>query len=130
MIFHGTAWQRVVAAFAVAPAVLPIGYGLLSSNDMAWAGAATFGALSYAAALAFGVPLFVLFQRLGWRRVSHYACTGGFLGLLAAVPILLAGPYEVLPIAATGVGFGSACGIVLWWLLFGSAVRGKHRSSV
>lgn len=118
--------SRALAAFLIAPLVPPILMFLLSnSRDGAWV--AKFALLfSLGMTLIVGMPLHVLFRRLGWATVWGYVLIGACGGLVASVLIFAStimnalatdepGPWTSFAFVSVMVGMlGCLSGVVFW----------------
>ena len=121
--------RRVIVAFAVAPAVVPLAIG-------AWALAtgvharesvvlgSIYGAFTYGAAVFLGVPVFSVFSRNGWTRWWQYAIAGALIGLAVLLVILAAAqsPLSDGRTVVVFVGIGILSTTVFWLI----AIRGNE----
>lgn len=77
--------------------------------------------VSYGVAVVFGIPGFILFRRLGWLNLRCLVGGAATLGLLVGVALSAAfasdNVFSVLAITLTFGVFGAASGSVFWWLL-------------
>lgn len=127
--------KRIVVAFLIVPLVPPILFGitmevwgLIDSYPPAtpvvllpiWAGFAV--PVSYATALGVGLPVFLLFRRMGWLSLERIASATSIIGL--AIGILVAMLFDfrietggVAAVVAVFSAFGAITGIAFWWLI-------------
>jgi hypothetical protein len=114
---------RVIIAFAVAPAVIPlvvVAIGLVEGVPVpeSLLLGLIYAAFRYGAALVFGVPSFRVFSRRGWVRLWQYVVVGALIGLVMLLLIgvmvgeLLFGPLTVLVFAA-----GGALSTIGFWMI-------------
>lgn len=120
---------RILLAFILAPAVYPLGaylYSLVQSPvESSVASFAAFvvpASFTYPTACLLGLPVFLLFRRLRWRRWWQYALGGAAVGAIFAFAVAGSSfPFGndrslllmVFPFA--GIGFASA--LVFWLIL-------------
>src|SRR5215210_6403376 len=86
--------RRVIVAFAVAPATIPLGviaWTLITGVHLRESTAlgSIYAAFTYTASLLIGVPLFLAFSRRGWTAWSHYAAAGAVTGVCVWLAILV-----------------------------------------
>jgi hypothetical protein len=115
--------RRVLLAFAVAPAVVPL-VGIVSAlasgihmRESLLIGA-IYAVFTYGAALALGVPVFQILSRHGWSAWWHYVIAGALIGVAVLLPFLaiwgrlaLQGPATLM---FMGVGVLSA---TVFWIV-------------
>lgn len=115
--------RRVLLAFAVAPAVAPLG-------AVAWALAGGVGvresivigsiyaAFTYGAAIVFGVPAFMLFERRGWTRLWQYMAVGVVTGAVVMAAVWSRSGQRSIDVRTIllGVAIGAASTTVFWWI--------------
>lgn len=130
--------KRIVVAFLIVPLVPPILFGITMA---VWGLIAPFGIdppsaylvsipiwtsfavpVSYAAALGVGLPMFLLFRRMGWLSLERIASATSVIGL--AVGILVAMLFDfriedggIVAVVAVFLAFGAITGIAFWWLI-------------
>jgi hypothetical protein len=120
--------RRVILAFALAPAVVPLAVaawalatGVRAPESLVLA--SIYGAFTYGTAVALGLPFYRLSVRKGWTRWWQYAVAGGVIGLAPLLVIsfaALALPTDGRPaLVFVGVGVLSA---TVFWLI---ALRGR-----
>ena len=89
--------RRVIRAFAVAPAVIPLAVVVWALSTGVHAResiviGSIYAAFTYGAAVLLGAPFFVLFQRRGWKRWWQHAMAGASIGLAVLLLFWLVAP--------------------------------------
>ncbi|MCA1732754.1 MAG: hypothetical protein LC732_04040 [Acidobacteria bacterium] len=122
--------RRLLTAFALAPAPLPLFafFQMLkpwwSISDAALV-AGIYAACTYGSALLGGLPVYLTFERRGWKAWWHYALAGAAIGLTAlAVLLTVFGEWgkvlslnEQVPGLTLGVVIPGAASAVLFWAI-------------
>lgn len=130
--------KRIVVAFLIAPLVPPILFGFTMAI---WGLADSFGIdppsasvvsipiwaifavpVSYAAAVAVGLPAFLAFRRMGWLSLARIAGATSIIGLAVGVFVALLFDFRIedggiVAVAAVFLAFGAITGIAFWWLI-------------
>jgi hypothetical protein len=113
--------RRVIVAFAVAPAVVPLAMvawalstGVRAPESIVLG--SIYAAFTYGAAVLLGAPSFALFQRRGWTRWWQYTIAGAAIGL--AVLLVMSAAVQQrstnAQIALIFVGVGVLSTMVFW----------------
>ena len=115
--------RRVILAFILAPAVVPVAVagwalatGVRAPESLVLA--SVYGAFTYGTAAALGLPFFRLSERKGWTRAWQYAVAGAMIGLVPLLMISLAAaappPDGRVVLVFAGLGVLSA---TVFWLI-------------
>lgn len=75
--------------------------------------------VSYGVAVVFGIPVFILFRRLGWLTMGCLVGAAAVLGLFVGLGISAAFTWDMvssMAVALTFSVFGAVTGYVFWWL--------------
>ena len=122
--------RRVIVAFAVAPAIVPLAvitWALRSEVHLreSIVLGSIYGAFTYGASLLFGVPLFLTLSGHGWTRWWQYAIAGALVGVCVWLLILAAAQRAFFDWRTIGVFAGA--GVISttgFWLVANSGSRG------
>jgi hypothetical protein len=127
--------MRILAAFVVAPLVIPVLFIVLlaAGSGGQWPRQALldffflFAGVTYVVALIFGVPAFLLYLRHGIRSWTEFAGGGAVIGLLAAVVLaIIVNPHaagDALLGAALFMVSGVLSAILFRGIAYGAAKR-------
>ncbi len=128
--------RRVILAFAVAPAVVPLAVIVwaLATGEHARESVvlgSIYGAFTYGAAVFLGVPSYRVFSRNRWTRWWQYASLGAAIGL-AVLLVLSAMAQRLLfdwRLVLVFVGIGVLSTTVFWLMAIWDGPLGRAPSS-
>ncbi len=114
--------RRTLLAFVLAPAVVPIVVFVLTVAEDTHLRerllvAGVYATFTYGAAIIFGIPALILFERKGWTRWWQYTAAGAAIGFAVMMMFWIARPpMPDVRVFLIFAGIGSASALVFWAL--------------
>lgn len=123
--------RRVVLAFVISPAVVPLVVTALAVADKVRLHESVivgsiYAAFTYGAAVVVGIPAFYVFSRKGWTKWWQYAVAGAAIGIGILFGMSAAARESVLPsVALLFIAMGVVSTTVFWLIATRAAETAK-----